>query len=67
MNKQKSTKQRMAEWIRNSDCDSCKVCTFFKQCNECYEKDENYSPNEQECVNGIINYFEKLKFKECQE
>lgn len=67
MNKQKSTKQRMAEWIRNSDCDSCKVCAFFKQCNECYEKDENYSPNEQECVNGIINYFEKLKFKECQE
>ena len=67
MNKQKSTKQRMAEWIRHSDCDSCNVCAFFKQCNECYEKDENYSPNEQECVNGIINYFEKLKFKECQE
>lgn len=60
---EKSTKQRMAEWIQNNDCDSCKVCAFFKQCDERYATDENYEPNEQECVNGIINYFEDLKYK----
>lgn len=26
---EKSTKQRMAEWIRHSDCDNCKVCAFL--------------------------------------
>lgn len=66
MNKQKSTKQRMAEWIRHSDCDSCKVCAFFERCNERYATEENYSPTEQECVNGIINYFEGLKYKDEQ-
>lgn len=62
----KSTKQRMAEWICHSDLDSCKVCAFCEQCNERYATDENYEPNEQECVNGIINYFEGLKHKDEQ-
>ncbi len=63
---EKSTKQRMAEWIKSCDCDSCKVCAFCEQCNERYSTDENYEPTEQECVNGIINYFEGLKHKDEQ-
>lgn len=63
----KSVKQLMAEYIRNGDCDSCKVCVLEKQCNEKYalaeEKGESYEPNECDCINGIINYFERQKCK----
>ena len=38
MNKQKSTKQRMAEYIYNSSEDICKVCANNVQCNEKFEQ-----------------------------
>ena len=64
MNKQKSTKQRMAEWIMENNSHSiCYICANRERCH-CSDPNE---PSDQECINGIINYFEKLKFKECQE
>ena len=38
MNKQKSTKQRMAEYIYNSSENICKVCANNVQCNEKFEQ-----------------------------
>ena len=64
MDKQKSTKQRMAEYICNSSEDICKVCANNAKCNENYVED--FVPNRDECVNGIINYFEGLKHKDEQ-
>lgn len=64
----KSTKQLMAEYIRAIDCESCEVCAYNKKCNENFaifeQKGEEYKPNETDCVNGIINFFEKKKIKE---
>ena len=61
----KSTKQLMAEYIRDNDYESCEVCAYNKKCNENYDifaqKGEEYNPNETDCVNGIINFFEKKK------
>lgn len=62
--KQKSTKRRMVEWIMENNPNS--ICYICANRERCHGSDPN-EPNEQECVNGIINYFEKLKFKECQE
>lgn len=65
MNKQKSTKQRMAEYIYNSSEDICKVCANNVQCNEKFEKNGGgYTPDKNDCINGIINYFERLKYNE---
>lgn len=59
MNKQKSTKQRMAEWIMENNPNS--ICYICANRERCHGSDPN-EPNEQECVNGIINYFERLKY-----
>lgn len=59
----KMTEQLMAEYIRNTDCGSCCVCSLLQECNTKYmlaeEKGENYQPNEQDCINGIIDYFQR--------
>lgn len=59
---QKSTKRRMAEWICDSSEDICKVCAFFERCNENFK--EGDEPDRENCVNGILNYFEGLKYKD---
>lgn len=63
----KSTKQLMADFIRRSDCESCKVCLWREQCNEKFATDETYEPSDEECTNGIINYFERLKYADTDE
>lgn len=67
----KSTKQLMAEYIRNEDCDSCVVCAYYKDCNakmvEAEEQGIEYCPPEQDCINGIINYFEHEAFNAKQK
>lgn len=63
----KSTKQLMADFIRHSDCESCKVCLWREQCNEKFATDETYEPSDEECTNGIINYFERLKYADTDE
>ena len=63
----KSTKQLMADFIRRSDCESCKVCLWREQCNEKFATDETYEPSDEDCTNGIINYFERLKYADTDE
>lgn len=61
----KSTKQLMAEYIIASDCTHCDVCVHIVECDEKFriaeEKGEFFEPND--CINGIINFFEKKKIK----
>lgn len=59
MNEKKSTKRRMAEWIMENNPNS--ICDICANRERCHGSDPN-EPNEQECVNGIINYFEGLKY-----
>lgn len=61
MNEKKSTKRRMAEWIMENNTNS--ICYICANRERCHGSDPN-EPNEQECVNGIINYFEGLKYKD---
>lgn len=64
---EKSTKRLMANFILNSGEDSCAVCVYNKECNEKFAKAEKenttYFPEERECENGIISYFESQKCK----
>jgi hypothetical protein len=52
----------MAEYICDSSEDICKVCAFFERCNENFK--EGDEPDRENCVNGILNYFEGLKYKD---
>lgn len=59
-----STKKLMAEYIFDNVVECCNVCTNLEKCNAATKLNIWEQPPKDECLFGLINYFEKQSFLE---